>query len=188
MTDLDFFSQRIRVVSEKKMENLRRNHVARESRHALFEKTWSPLIDHMKHLAKAYLPLDKHLVIELNVDEHLTTSLSFALKEHTSISFSLDRLYFKNDFLNDPEWFTESFNHDSRYYGESPALALKNISRHPQSDSIVFLHPDHMQDAKDYLEIWLATQIAFKFDQDRIYPKSSLEIIMKRSGSGPENQ
>jgi hypothetical protein len=42
-----------------------------------------------------------------------------------------------------------------------------------------------METAKTVLETWLATQIAFNFDQDRIYPKSSLEITMKRSRSGP---
>lgn len=189
MDENKLFADLIKDAFNAKSADLRQNYAAREILHSKFKQAWSPLIDRIKQLAKDHLPDDKELKVKLEIDDALCAQLTFRLLERDDeIALPLDTLRFRNDLVEYENLFLHCFK-DSPYAEKSPELALCSLDgtktpglpgRH--------LHPDDMETAKTVLETWLATQIAFGFDQDRIYPKSSLEITLKRSGSKPENE
>ncbi len=197
----DNFKSTISAVFAEQSAVLRQNYSDRELLHSKFEKAWAPLIDHMKDLAERYLPEDKGLEICLKVDQSLEVSLQIHLsgpREQFGGYWSpIDSLYLRNtfhpasnksssswcfandlkEFYNKKNGYTWFWNRQNR----SPDLALQIIGKERG-----FFHPDDMEEAKQSLEKWLATQIAFNFDQSRIYPKSTLEITMKRKNPGPD--
>jgi hypothetical protein len=195
----DDFTKTIKTVFTERSAALRKNYDERERIHSRFERAWTPLIEHMKGLAERHLPEDKRLDISLEVDQKLDVRMKIALSEPSGLEdmwHTIASMHFINDMGTDKEWFTEHFQesvkknkkHWWHASSRSPDLALKDLNRdqHAVIGQQSYLHPDDMDVAKRYLEKWLATQIAFNFDQARIYPKSTLEITLKRTKSGPD--
>lgn len=191
MDDGNSFTDRIQQIRAKKEQELRQSFHQRDRLLSQFEKTWEPLITHIKDLAKKYLPPDKRVKIELGVSAALSASLIFTLqqdgyhgkgetlpetpRDDTYDWSIIDHLDFSN-FYHRAET-DRDFQNQQAAENHPPEFAFKHFYKN------TFLYPTLMAEAKEMLEEWLGTQIALDFDQGRIYPNSTFETIVKRSNS-----
>jgi len=205
MTDQTPFLNRIEAIKTAHAESA--NFSQRDICLSRFEAAWKPLIDHVQHLADRHLPADKRLRIVFDVKEDLAVDLKFVI-DH---DLNADPKNAAFQFPEHDRWrelqnlhFYKSAQPGALFNLLTGRLTLRDIfSRNALNDFALTsmeiaekdvrlknanLHPDRMDQAKDLLEYWLAKQMAFEFDRDRLNPRTTLQVTMKRADSGPESR
>ena len=193
MTDKDPFLNRIDAIKTERAES--GNFTQRDICLSRFESIWKPLIDHVQNLADRHLPADKRLRVVFEVDENIRVYLKFILEHDLNAGRwgELQSLQFYKSTAHGPilnlltgrlklrDVFSRNALNDY-------ALAGLEFGEKDERLKHAALHPARMDQAKDLIEYWLARQMAFEFDRDRINPRSTLQITIKRTDSGPERQ
>ena len=164
---------------------------------------WRPLIDHAQTIADQHLPDGKRLKIhfeaaitkEAQIKTHLRFHLQHDFQQDYSILYQepdnplrwreIDRLVFTNtsSTFTPPQGLWKYLPFGSRPDYSFKFLGCDKIPEH--REQFKKFRPKQIEQVKSLVESWLATQIAFDFDAERISPTSALEITIKRKNSGP---
>lgn len=205
MTDKDPFLDRIEAIKTERAHS--GNFSQRDICLSRFEIAWKPLITHVQNLADKHLPRDKRLRVTFEVREDLAVNLKFII-DHDMNAESKNAAF---QFPEKSRWrelqtlhFYKSARPGALFNILSGRLTLRDVfSRNAQNDFALVsldiaekdarlknatLHPARMEQAKDLIEYWLAKQMAFEFDQDRLNPRSGLQVTINRTDSGPHSR
>ncbi|MGZ9097356.1 MAG: hypothetical protein ACXW30_03555 [Micavibrio sp.] len=204
MTDQTPFLNRIEAIKAARADS--GNFSQRDICLSRFEAVWKPLIDHVQNLADRHLPTDKRLRVVFEVNENMRVDLKFFVDHDLNANQQDSRFQWnEKDRWREMQSlkFYKSAAHGPILNLLTGRLKLRDIfSRNALNDYALTglelwekdtrlkhatLHPARMDQAKDLIEYWLARQMAFDFDRDRLNPRSILQVTIKHMDSGPES-
>lgn len=201
MNDRHSFSDQIKNIRQARLKE--QSYLKRDAVLLKFQAAWQPLINHMQSLAEQHLPGDKRLYMAFEVKEDFQVDLNISVDTDRNVEYRDRPLQENNRWSRGPvlQFYKRSdsvllalasgrLNLRDIFLssaGNSCALVYVDIGERDPKLKNAALHPDRMDQAKALMEYWLAKQIALDFDSDRLDPRSTLEITMKMTNSGPKS-